>query len=488
MKYVLYLSPTERQLWGRGAHGWQRIPGEPGGPVWVISDLVEESFAAIRTPRLFGRDRASYLARQLATRYPDTPYRNYLIPSQEDDLIGRIAPTRYVLLGVEAAERLDSELDATRGPVAGVWPVSMLLALLGRDRELPPDLFVVLPGPGTLRIVFLKDRTPVLTRLTLTANQPKPQVDEIVRTLRHLENTQIVPRGRQDHPVLLLADPGGLEGLLAVAHLRLVTLRPWTAAPPGDWRLPLFDLALQSPAGQLAPLTRRSDYLVARLSKASLVLAAVIALAGIAGAGNNLWSLFTMLGESRRLDDSIQQINARIAAVELDIARYGVAPEDVQRALALNEEEIASAPDMERQLRRIAGALAIDPNLRLKDLKWQLLAPGAPPCNASAVPDPAATAVPGQEAGGDKRKVELSFELAVPASYGPRDRAQTLRNIFGELAGIEGLVLWQDANKDYAGGILRGGSTLGAATKLSWCMTLPGVSGNADAPSGKSKP
>jgi len=488
MKYVLYLSPTERQFWGRGAQGWQRVAGEPNGHIWVVSDLVEESFAAIRTPRLFGRDRASYLARQLATRYPDTPYRNFLIPSQEDDLIGRIAPTRYILLGVEAAERLNTELDATRGSVAGVWPVSMLLALLGRDRELPAELFVVLPGPGTLRIVFLKNRAPVLTRLTLTPNQAKAQVDEIIRTLRHLENTQVVPRGRPNHPVLLLADPGELEAPMAAAHLQLVTLRRWSAAPPGDWHFPLFDLALQSPAGQLAPLARRTEHLAARLSKASLVLAAVIALAGIAGAGNNLWSLFAMLGESRQLDESIQQINARIAEVEQNIAKFDVAPETVRRAVALDDEEIVSAPDMESQLRLIANALAIDPNLRLKELKWQLLAPAVPPCGASATPDAAAVAAPGQEAGADKRKVELSFELAVPASYGPRDRAQTLNSISERLAAIEGLALWKDANKEHAGGSLRGGSALGVATKLSWCVSLPGIAARVDAPPGASKP
>lgn len=484
MKFLLFLNRTERQLWGKDRRGWQRVSGEPKSPVWVVTDLAEESFVEIKTPRLFGRDRGSYIARQLATRYPDTPYRTCITPAQEGDALGKIAPTRHILLGIDAAERLNAELDEFTNPVAGVWTVSMLLAQLGRDRNLPADLFAVLPGPGTLRIVFLKNRTPVLTRLTLTPNQASAQVEEIVRTLRHLENTQIVPRGRQDYSVLLLADPVEFEGPLAAARLKLASLHRWEATPPGDWHFPLFDLALRSPPGQLAPLARRVEFLSARLSKAALVLAAVIAVAGLGAASNNLLSILGMLGESRAVAASTQEIAIRIAEVEQNIGRFGVAPDTVRRAVGLHDDEIGSVPAMDQHLRQISNVLAGDPNLRLADLQWRLLAPGAVPCGASATPAEPAAGAGVAAPGGEQRKVELSFELAVPNTYGPRDRAQTLRTVSGQLAGIEGLTLWQDANKDLASGSLRGGTVLGAATKLSWCLTLPGtipVAGSAGA-------
>ena len=100
----------------------------------------------------------------------------------------------------------------------------------------------------------------------------------------------------------------------------------------------------------------------------------------------------------------------------------------------------------------------------------------------------AAAGAASPEAGSEKRKIELRFELAVPVTYGPRDRAQTLRSISGQLAGIEGLTLWQDANKDVSGGSLRGGSSLGTATKLSWCMSLPGIANPVTGPSGVARP
>ena len=475
MKYLVYLSPAERQLWAKDGQGWQRVSGEPNGPVWVVSDLVEESFAAIKTPRLFGRDRTSYIARQLATRYPDTPYRTFLTPDQEGDLIGKIAPTRHILLGVDAAERLNAELDGTPNPVAGVWPVSMLLALLGRDRDLPADLFVVLPGPGTLRIVFLKNRTPVLTRLTLTPNQATAQVDEITRTLRHLENTQVVKRDRQIHPVLLLGDPGGFEAPMAAANLQRVSLPSWEKNPPENWHFPLFDLALKSPAGQVAPIARRIGYLSTRLSKAAGYLAVLLAFVGIAAAGGNLSTILALIGQNHSIVDLVQKLNLRIAEVDSEIGRFGVAPELVRAAIGVHQREIASVPALEDSLRLGAHAIRGDPALRLNDFQARLILPSGSTCGVDLTSEDGMKRPEATSPGVDKRRIEIGFEVAVPGTYGPRDRAQTVRMVSGILSNVDGLTFWKDANKDTASGSLRGGSVVGVATRLGWCLTVPGA-------------
>ncbi len=481
MKYLLYLSAAESLLWGNDGKGWQQVTGEPQGPVWVATDLAEESLSEIKTPRLFGRDRSSYIARQLAARFPDTPYRAFMTPPQDGDLISIFAPTRHILFGIEAVERLDAELDATPVPVIGVWPASMLLALLGLDDSLPESLFVVHPGPGTLRIVYLKNRTPVLTRLIQTPNKISAQVDEIIRTLRHLENTQTVPRDRQIHSVLLLENPDGFEEQMNAANLKLVNLPRWQKKLPDDWRFPLFDLCVKSPAGQVAPLKRRADYLSARLSKVAVALAVAILVTGIAAAGKNLWSMFDILNQGRAMEDSVQQLNARIAGVQQNINQFGADPESVRRAVAMDEEEIRSIPSMEEHLRLVVNVLESDPNLRVTDLQWRLLTAAALPCALTIVADQA-------EASGeappisDQHKVELNIQLALPSTYGPRDRALALRTISKGLARIEGLRLWQDATKDLFSGSLQGGSTFETSTRPSWCMTLPAPPLAADAP------
>ena len=480
MKYLIYLSPAESQLWARDEQGWQRVSGEPGmGPVWVVTDLAEESFAEIKTPRLFGRDRSAFIDRQLATRYPDTPYRAFMTPSQDGDLIGKIAPTRHILFGVDAAERLNAELDATSNPVAGVWPVSMLLALLGAAHELPADLFIVVPGADTLRIVFLKNRTPVLTRLTLTPNRASAQVDEIVRTLRHLENTQVVKRDRQEHPVLLLAKTEEYKELFAAARFQLVGLSRLDKNPPEDWRFPLFDLALKSPPGQVAPLERRVEYLSGRLSKVAFVLSVVIGIVGVAAASSNLLSIFVTIKESSRISGAVEELNRQVADLEQKISALGAEPATVRRAIALRDKEIANAPSMATHFKIIGEVLARDSGLRLRELKWNLLVPGSQPCLrvGESVPTPTSAEPTAPE--NVDQKVEVRFELAVPSTYGPRDRALALRAISGGLTSVQAITLLQDANKDLASASLRGGSGLGNEKKPVWCMTISNVADKA---------
>lgn len=474
MKYVLYLSPTDRQLWRKAAQGWQLVSGEPDGPVWVVADLAEESITEHRTPRLFGRDRAAFVDRQVATRYPDTPYRGSMLNVKPDDLVGRLIPTQYVFFGIDATERLNAELDAIKAPIAGVWPASLLMGELARDRSAYPDLFVVLPGHETLRIVYVKNRTPVLTRLTITPNESSAQIEELVRTLRHLENTQVVSRERKAQPVLLLGNSENFSARLDAARMTLVELPRRERHPVADWRHSLFDLALKSPPGQVAPLARRVSYLSARLNRLAQYLAFFIVIAGIGAASSNLFSIYRMIEQRVSSSDMIADLDQDISDINANIARYGVAPDTVRRAITLYEDEIAGVPGMDAHLRLLSQVLSKDPNLRLREFQWRLLAPGADPCLSTAAATEASGGADAKAPGSDQRRVELSFDLVVPETYGPRDRAQTLRAISGELSAIPNSTIWQDANKELASGSLRGGTILSTAARLSWCLTLPG--------------
>jgi hypothetical protein len=47
MTTLLHLGAAGRQLWARNRNGWQPLIGEPDTrqPVWVVTDLAEESLA-----------------------------------------------------------------------------------------------------------------------------------------------------------------------------------------------------------------------------------------------------------------------------------------------------------------------------------------------------------------------------------------------------------------------------------------------------------
>ena len=480
MKHLLYLGPSGRQFWCYSQGGWHASAcADTAGPAWVVTDFAEESFAEVEMPRLFGRDRTAFIARQMASRFPDTPYRSPLSLGRRNGLIDRMTTSRQVFLGVNNAERLDTELGTQA--IAGIWPISLLLAHFCQNHRLPADLLVVLPYQDTLRIVFLKQRAPVLARLAPTPGGTAAQIEEIIRTRRYLENIRAIERG-QICPVLLLGPVESFAQPLAAAQFQLVAPpHPWDRHPPADWRLPLFDLALKSPAGQVAPVSRRTDYLAQRLRQGALAASAVCLVAGLWAASGNLSALFNTLGEQERAQQTAQQLRADIARLGQETAKFDVDAELLRNAITLDEEEIISVPAPANHLRALAQALAETPGPRVKQLQWQLLSGGAKTCGKSVA---AGNPEPALEAGG-QRLTELAFALALPGDFGLRDQAQQVRRVSQQLARIEGARLIQDPAGDLDRGVPL--SSAGGASTHTWCLSLPGDLRSAAKPTEKTQ-
>lgn len=478
MKPLLYLGPSGRQFWCKGKHGWQPTADVPGEPVWVVTDFAEESFTEIEMPRLFGRDRSTYIARQLATRFPDTPYRAVLAPPRLSGVMEKLAPTHQLFLAINNAERLDSEIGNT--PVTGIWPISLLLAHFCHSRKLPVDLLIVLPRPEALRIVYLKNHSPVITRLAPCPNTVSAQIEEIIRTRRYLENTRLIERDRPC-PVLLMGTIENYAMPLSAAQFQLVPPpHPWDRQPPQDWLHLLFDLALHSPAGQVAPITRRIDHLAQQLKKAALATSALGLIAAVWAASGNLQVVFDTLKQREQSQATTQQLLAQIATLEEKTASFGVSPELLRQAITLHEEEIASVPALEKHLASLANSLVEQPDARLKHLEWRLLAASEAPCSKSASttaesnPAPATPpegTAPAPEA---RRKVEIALEIALPNTAGPGEQARRLRKISEKLGSITGSQLIQDPVKELDQGTLQGSASRESDKKHAWCLALPG--------------
>ncbi|OQA30874.1 MAG: hypothetical protein BWY57_02613 [Betaproteobacteria bacterium ADurb.Bin341] len=484
MKHLLYLGPSSRESWCHSHGGWHiSACSESTGPAWIVTDLAGESFAEIEMPRLFGRDRAAFIARQMVNRFPDTPYRSALNLGS-GGLIGRMTTSRQVFLGVSNADRLDAELGARS--IAGIWPVSLLLALFCQSHRFPADLLIVLPHPEALRIVFLKQRVPVLTRLAPTPGGTAAQIEEIVRTRRYLENIRAIERG-QICPVLLLGPIEPFAQPLAAAQFELVAPpHPWDRHPPADWRLPLFDLALKSPAGQVAPIARRTDYLAHHLRRGALAASAVCLVAGLWAASGNLLAITRILGEQQRARNTAQQLLSDIARLEREMTGFDADPEILRRAIALDEDEIVSAPALASHLQTLAQALEATPGSRLSELKWQLLSRNEKPCGKDAAPG-SGEATPGQDEAGRKRLTELAFTLTLPGDYGLSGQAQGVRRMSRQIAQIETARLIQDPAGDLDRGISLSSTASEEAARHTWCLSLPGDLRSAAKPTEKTQ-
>ncbi len=472
MKLLLHITQTGAQLWQKGRDGWQPRQGDAQGPVWVLTDLAEEGFSEIQVPRLFGRDRQTFLSRQLASRFPDTPYRGLLPTAPGGGLMQQFAPPRRTAQGLDAPKRLDAALAELTGPLAGVWLTSMLLATIGAQKGMPPELFVALPSPDGLRLVVLKDRVPVLSRWIPGVAEPQSLASEIVRTVRHLENTRVLDRSAKPRSVMILGDSAGTDELLAPDNVYLLAPpRPWSRVAPGEWHFALFDLVASSPVGQVAPLAKRTDFVASRVSRIAYgAAAASLALAVWLGMENTREILTTQSGE-QQLQSRVQSQQAKIDAVDENLAKFGVSADLVREADALNLNEIRLIRPFANDLIQLAPIVSRFDAVRLQQYAWRLLAPGQVACASDT---PMATAPEQTESTPPQRLVEIKVTATLPEDQRERARAQVISTLSAELRQIQGVTLLTDPAQAQLNAALQGGDTKSTTTEMpAWCLTLP---------------
>ncbi len=475
MKHLIYIDSAGAQYWRKDGNNWSRQAQPPQGPAWAVTDLAEESFSEIQIPRIFGRDRANYLERQMTARFPDTRYRAVLPARGASSVMERLAPPRQMMAAVDAADRIDAVLDAGNTPLVGLWSTSLLLGTMAGQPRMPADLFVVLPGDGVLRIVFLKNRQPVLTRLAPCGAQVTDQAAEIARTLRHLENTRVVERSDRRYPVLVLDQTSGMDDALSAHRLdAYTTWTPWGSQVPADWRFPLFDLALKSPPGQLAPSRLRATYLAQRLGLAALGAGAICLGAAAWAASGHVFGAIQAQQAQAQTRQQLQQVSDELGRTEQAIARYGVAPDLVRQAVTLDVKEVAQAPVLSDALYPVAALVGRNPDHRLTRLDWRVVSGSEPVCVKTPGQAESTAATPGVEAvaGSPAHRVELQLELQLAQGTGPRERARVLSEFSVGLARTPGVSVLLDPAKVLAHAALSSAQQTGAIQSYTWCLSL----------------
>jgi hypothetical protein len=479
MKTVLHISTTDARFWRKSADGWLPCEDPGTGPLWVVCNLPEETFAEIQVPRIFGRDRQNFIHRQLVSRFPDTPYRTVLAQAGSGGLMDRLAPPLRTVFGVDAAERIHTVLDRVASfPVAGVWATSMLLAQLGSHAAMPSEMFVVLPGVDGLRVVFVKNRVPVLSRLIPGVKQAADVATEITRTVRYLENNHALDRSANARQVFFLGTTSEVEPWLALERLALVAPPPgWRSAPPADWQFALFDLAIRSPNGQLAPMARRTRFVASQLRRPALAgvglsvgLSIWAATAGI----NDMASAYANGEQSRQ---HIAELTAQTQRLDGKIAGFGVSSEAVRQAIALEQREIVEAPSLAGHLQQLSGIVNEFDPARMRQLDWLILDPGQAACSLNAATPNSAAAPVADE---PQQLVQVRIEVLWPAAQTDRARLQGVSHFSAKIVQLEGAKLLADPALALKLGRLSGGGTPPEKTDagaLTWCLTLPGSMG-----------
>lgn len=455
--------------------------------------MAEETLTEVQVPRLYGRDRAGFIARQLTSRFPETPYRTALPASSQTGLLNRLAPLRQTLLALDARERIDQVLDNLDAKVAGLWTTSGLLARLGASKTLPGNLFIVVPGMQSMRILFLKERVPIISRLVRESNTSQSVAAEIIRTLRHLENTKVIERDGEKLPVLVLGDSEGIAQGLLDERMRLIAApTSLRKAATSDFKFALFDLAIQSPPGQLAPLSRRTAHVAAAVGRLAYTMAA----ATICLALWNLLASYERIQDARTLiarsQSALTELGRKLTLVEKSIVAYPVTSELVKNTIRLEREELLSAPPLPKQLASITAALAADPSLRLGRLDWSIQSPLAPSCPTDTAIAPATAAPPSataSETAAGASGSRMSFDVLIPPALTGKARTSVIAAVSERLAKIPGVTLQLDPAKLQPASSLAGGSRQAGKDPalVAWCLDMANLS-PAGAPTQESKP
>lgn len=479
MTVVFYIGSSGSSYWQRQRNRqWKKIAAPGKGPVHVVTDLAEETLTEVDVPRLFGSDRQAFINRALTSKLAETPYRSAItLPGA-----AFLGPSRVLLIGVAAAETIDREIEQAGLCVRGIWPMSLLMQhYLGR-KELPSTLIAALPGPSGLRLVVRKNGIPVLSRLV--DSPPEHQAEEIIRTRRYLENARLFERPPTRYPTLILASnehQAMLRAPLEAAGLDLIAPSRRRGGTPEHWIFPLFDRAHHAIPGQVAPLARRTDYLAGRVRQAAWGVTTLALLAGLTAGSENLLSLQKARTEKQAYAQQSAELGATIASMQEGIAAFGVAPEQIRLAVALEETELAHPPRLLADLQQLARVIESVPHARLDALTWRLSDAGEAPCAAgNEAPTGQSTSDPDISPGTAglpaRRHYEWQLTIAMPTEFGPRALADSRRKIDAALAALPGARIVRSASADQANGILRGGVGKQERSKdylPGWCLTLP---------------
>lgn len=475
MRVVMWIDSEGQRWWVRQQSRWVAVEVPPPGvPIHIVTDLPDEAFAEISLPRLFGKDRVDYLQRQAALRFPDSRYRALLPPAPDQGWLERLAPRKQVLAAIESGDAIDTALSAVRErPIVGLWSASQVLAYIGSRRGMPPNLFVLVHSHDHLRIVFLRRRVPVLTRRVRVAHDPKACANELVRTLRHLENTHAVERDKQRFGVLVLGDDGAVAQHWGDERLDLVSVLQGACEPH------VLDAVMRKPPGQLAPLALRVHHVASQVRSVSWAATACVCAVTAwwsAGALSELWQQLQSQKQSQARAAQLQSTSQRLAQ---EIAAFGVSPGAVRKALQVDSTEIEAAPEFRKHLVQLSQAMDKLGGARIQQLSWSLKTPQEGVCSnaetAQSVPAEAPPTTP-------ERAVEVRVALARLGNT-PWERERSLQATNQVLRAMEGVQVIEDPAERLRGASVSvGGQRNATDDTLAWCLRWPASSPRPGAP------
>lgn len=371
---IHYLASDLEDVWIPSPRGLVAGVARDGATLVAVVDSGDETYVTASVPRIRGGYAARLRQRRLEREFPEASLRAAMTLRQRR----RDGLTDIVLVAVAADAAIDAnvaDLGAHCKLCAVTTPSLLVAAWLRRARLKPRRLLVMLPTPAGLRLVFIEDGQPSLTRLMPAVDATGGTAAEISRTIQYLQNTQRIEHDTAPEIWFWGFQPGQAEACLPrdVPHVLGVAPQvPGLPDPGKDGLQALFASAsAAAPRTQLGSDRLRLRWFAHEARRWSLRVGAAIMLAALAGSSAQLWrtqqverATAAMQAENSLISSGQDQLQARLASRNLSLEDVRVLPELEQalRASAVQFDEIATL---------VGSSVAATPGTRLVSLRFR---------------------------------------------------------------------------------------------------------------------
>ena len=229
----------------------------------------------------------------------------------------------------------------------------------------------------------------------------------------------------------------------------------------------------------------RTTYVAGQVAKAARIAGVVCLVAAFAAASGSIRAIISDQRDRAQLQVAEQLLATKIAEVDAALLGFGVSPELLRTALAVDNDEVSTAPDFEAHLLGLSQAVSRVDGARAKSLDWKVLKPTEVACAKEALAStPADAPVTAAEAiVAPSRKVELQLVIALAPGTGPRLKLQQATELSRQFSQIDGMTVMGDPVARLREGELGAGSGQpDGSSDLVWCATLAGARPPASQP------
>lgn len=373
-----------------GRENFSAFLRQHSNPAYLLVDVIEEDFRLETVPHLTGTARRDLQARKFEQFYRGTPFRQALLLQRQTE--GR-RDDEMLFSALTNPQRISPWLDtllANRIPLVGIYSLPNISAPLLKDIASDHVLLLSWEKNAGLRQTYFNNKRLHFSRLIPVAADSFTDsvATETPRTQQYLKSLSLPPPGEvldvyiichaKDRAALQTRLEGG--GDLRYTYLDIEELGKRvksknTFSDSDATPLLLHLLASKPPKSQYASAEHTHFNMLRHARRLMLILATLIAVAGIVWSGMAFWQGREYVSGTDPLNAQTERNRQQTQQILRGFANSTIPATDMKTAVLLSRKLNQYAPPTEEFLRELTLVLDKFPQIKVNKLGW--LASGA---------------------------------------------------------------------------------------------------------------